>query len=107
MKSKILLMLFILPFCCALNAQNFYVKPYVRYHQSISSQIEPDFYLVEIYVPAPGEPLALLNSASDDFTLASGLKYGLTVGYTFRNNMGVELSADYFNRHKVFTPVEN
>jgi hypothetical protein len=44
------------------------------------------------------------NTATDeDFSLSSGLKYGLTLGYTFKNNLGVELGVDYFNRHKEFT----
>jgi hypothetical protein len=69
------------------------VKPYARYHQSISPQEEPDFYSTRVNEENP--PRIFI----DDFILASGLKYGLTVGYTFKNNLGVELSADYFNRH--------
>jgi hypothetical protein len=74
-KKKILLTLFISLFCGALTAQDFYIKPYVRYHQSISSQVEPDFYLPKIAVSpiAGGNGTILMpNIATDeDFSLSS------------------------------------
>jgi hypothetical protein len=52
---------------------------------------------------AGGEIITIPTFADEDFSLSSGLKYGLTLGYTFKNNLGVELGVDYFNRHKEFT----
>jgi hypothetical protein len=107
-QKKILLMLLILQLCCVLTAQSFYVKPYIRCHQSISTQTEPDFYFVLFDLPvSPGLHITSgTNSVSEDFTIASGLKPGFAVGYTFKNNLGVELGVNYFNKQKVFTGID-
>jgi hypothetical protein len=85
------------------------VKPYARYHQSITSQQEPDFYTVVAGIPmSPSDGFNIsLNDDHGNFTLASGLKSGLAAGYIFKNNFGVDLSADFFNQQKDFVFLDN
>jgi hypothetical protein len=80
--------------CTVCQAQRLDIKPYIIYHQSVSTQIEPAFHLF-----LPDEPNAIMpiSSYSNDFTLANGLEYGLAIDYTFRNQLGVELGLGYFN----------
>lgn len=85
-----------------LSAQTFSIKPYLRYHQSTSSQNEPDFFSVYIR-RIPSSPFdmgyTIISSASQskDFTLASGLEYGLSIDYTFPNQLGIEIGLGYFS----------
>jgi hypothetical protein len=82
-------------------AQHLYVKPYARYHQSVSSQNEPIFAVIPLSTPG-GEMDIFVTSLDKNFTLASGMQYGLSVGYTFGKNAGIEIGANYFNMNKSF-----
>jgi hypothetical protein len=93
-KIKLFLLFFALLFCLVSKAQQLYIKPYAQYHQAISSQNEPAFF-------------QRFGTDVEDFTLSEGLKYGLTIGYTFKNSLGIEFSTDYFNTHKIFEKTEN
>ena len=90
-----MLLLLMFAFCTVCQAQKLSIKPYFLYHHSVSSQEEPVFY--DIYVPNGyyiPVPLRLLD---DDFSLATGLEYGLAMAYTFRNQLGIELDFGYFS----------
>ena len=100
-KSKIYIFCLMLFVCSICQAQKLSIKPYFLYHQSVSKQIEPVFH--NIYYPRPAgtnriEYIAIpAGSFSEDFTLANGLEYGLTMDYTFSNQLGFELGLGYFS----------
>lgn len=89
--------------CAATQAQTIGIKPYFRYHQPVSSQDEPVFYVMYLDTPPmAGNNIFIPSSYNEDFTLAKGIEYGLTVNYTFRNQLGFELGLGYFsglNKH--------
>ena len=97
-QSCIICFCLILIVCTVCQAQTINIKPYFIYHQSVSKQDEPVFY--NIYLPIDGGTgfhYVNANSFSKGFTLATGLEYGFTIDYTFRNQLGFELGLGYFN----------
>jgi hypothetical protein len=52
---------------------------------------------MQIYIVGP-----VSIKANENFTLASGIKYGIAMGYTFKKNFGFEIGMDYFNVNKWF-----
>jgi hypothetical protein len=94
---KMSIFLFILLSGVVCKAQKIDVKPYIQYHQSITSQNEPVFYDLEWRYSRFTHSLV-----NENFTIANGLKYGIAINCTFENNLGFEISADYFNTNKTF-----
>ena len=89
-----------LEICSVCPAQKLDIKPYILYHQSVSTYEEqPVFYENHVHVPLPvdGFPKTSTSSYSKDFTLATGLEYGLAINYTFHNQLGIELGLGYFS----------
>ena len=93
-KAYIVLMLF---FCFVCQAQELSIKPYFSYHQSVSSQQEPIFYHIEILSSVGNNRVFHASSFSENFTLATGLEYGLAIDYTLRNQLGFGLVLGYFS----------
>jgi hypothetical protein len=93
-KAYIILMLF---FCFVCQAQELSIKPYFSYHQSVSTQQEPAFYHIEVPSGMGNNRVFYATSASEDFTLATGLEYGLAIDYTLRNQLGFGLVLGYFS----------
>ena len=97
-KAYIVLMLF---FCFVCQAQELSIKPYFSYHQSVSSQQEPVFHNIYSYGSTDA------TSFREDFTLATGLEYGLAIDYTLHNHLGFELVLGYFsNMAGSFSPTD-
>lgn len=95
----------IILFLCSIlvYGEEIYFKPYIRYHLPLITQNAPVYFNLPTYVP---NALILINpipSDIDNFSLAQGFKYGGTLGYTFNDILGVELSSDYFSTDKTFT----
>ena len=100
-KNKTYIFCLMLIACTVCRAQRLDIKPYFLYHQSVSREDEPVFYNDNVgislsypnirqnreYLPSP-----LLK----DFTLATGIEYGLVIDYTSRNHLGFELGLGYF-----------
>jgi hypothetical protein len=91
-----------LPIVHIAAAQHLHVKPYARYHQSVSSQNEPVFAVIPLTIRSGGTLDVFVTSLDKNFTLSSGIQYGLAVGYTFGKNLGIEIGANYFNTNKSF-----
>lgn len=88
-----------------IQGQELYFKPYVKYNYSLSSQVAPEFF----YVNIPFGYLRGYRSVGgtiEQFTLSSGYKYGGTVGYKFNDIIGVEIGLDYFNSKKTIESEE-
>jgi len=92
-KSKTYFLYLMLIVCTVCQAQKLSIKPYINYHQSISSQEAPVFYTIGYIV----SQTPVNSSSIEDFTLANGLEYGLSIDYTFRNQLGFELGLGYFS----------
>jgi len=92
-KSKIYSLCLVLIVCTVCQAQRLDIKPYILYHQSVSSQEPPAFYFMGFIVTTT--PTAIL--LNENFTLATGLEYGFTIDYTFHNQLGIELGLGYFS----------
>ena len=90
-KNKTYIFCLMLTVCAVCQAQKLDIRPYILYHQSISPQELPVFYTTYAYV---GVPAIFFNR---DFTLATGMEYGLAVDYTLRNQLGLELGLGYFS----------
>lgn len=89
-----------------------YLRPYIRYHLALTSDNSPVYFNIPMYNPKLVVPnlvmpdQIILNnpipSDIENFSLAQGFKYGCTLGYTFNDVLGVELSSDYFSTNKTF-----
>lgn len=86
-----------LTFSIICQAQKISIKPYFIYHQSVLSQKEPVFHKVRLDYPYHAATIISGSSFNDDFSLATGLEYGITADYTFRNNLGIGLMLGYFS----------
>ena len=89
-KILLLLLVFGFVFSHQLIAQDFYFTPRVRYHTSLSSRNAPGYF---------GFTEAQ-NIRITDFSLATGMKYGIAVGYRLNDIFSIELGYDYFDSSK-------
>jgi len=96
-KTKTYIFCLMLIVCTVCQAQKLSIKPYLLYHQSISKQNEPVFYYLYLRSFYGDYSVFPASSLSKDFTLATGLEYGLAIDYTFRNQLGIELGMGYFS----------
>ena len=86
-----------LAICVVCQAQRLDVKPYIIYHQSVSSQQEPVFFQFSIPSYPSSSGIIYSSAFRKDFTLATGREYGLAIDYTFHNQLGFELGLGYFS----------
>lgn len=99
-KKKTHILCFMLILCSVCQAQKLSIKPYVLYHQPMSKQYEPifhDIYYRDYTKNFPIDYIGEASPSSKDFRIATGLEYGFTIDYTFRNHLGFELGLGYFN----------
>jgi hypothetical protein len=84
------------------RAQQFYVKPYVRYHQSVATQNAPQYFTLTLLTPYGSNSSVDIDvwTQINKFSLAGGMKYGGCFGYQFDNIIGVEAGIDYFKTNK-------
>jgi len=93
MKKNITLILLLI---CSISVygNEIYFKPYLRYHLPLITQNAPIYF--NINVPLYPPDVRTYTYPIENFSLAEGFKYGGTLGYTFDDVIGVELSSDYF-----------
>ena len=101
MNNCLLTLIFVICFFAKGQAQ-FYVKPYVRYHQSVSTQSAPQYFTLTFPVPygSNGANSNEVSTQINKFSLADGMKYGASAGYQFNNIIGLEAGIDYFKTNK-------
>lgn len=79
------------------NCQHFYLKPLVRYHLPFTHQKAPEYFDAAIVVETNrGFYYNYIITENNKFSLAKGPSYGLTAGYSFSNQAGIELGLNYF-----------
>ena len=83
------------------QGQNFYVKPYARYHLSAAKRYAPEYFTLAL--PTPWWQNSSRRNVSTQilkFSLADGMKYGVSFGYQFDKIIGFETGIDYFRTNK-------
>ena len=76
-----------------LPAQDYYFKPNLKYHLSISKEPAPDFFTT----PMPMSGLLLsIPAYIDEFSLANGFSFGGIIGYKINDFLSLEFGIDYF-----------
>lgn len=84
------------------ESQQFYVKPYIRYHQSVVTQNAPQYFTLTVSAPYGSNGIIDRDvwTQINKFSIADGMKYGACFGYQFDNIIGVEAGIDYFKTSK-------
>jgi opacity protein-like surface antigen len=101
MKNCLAALIFLFFLLNDVQGQNFYVKPYARYHQSVAKRYAPQYFTLAL--PTSWWQNAARNDVSSQilkFSLADGMKYGVSLGYQFDNIIGFETGIDYFRTNK-------
>ena len=101
MTRKISLIILLL-YSISVYGEEIYFKPYIRYHLPLITQNAPVYFNILSYSPNALRLNNQISSTIENFSLAQGFKYGGTLGYTFNDVLGVELSSDYFSTDKTF-----
>ena len=94
MNKKTVALFLTICFFCKAQSQQIYIKAYTQYHLSLSNEPAPQYfdpgYLSYGYYGYP------VSSDIEDFSIASGFKYGGAVGYRLNDVLGIETGIDYF-----------
>jgi hypothetical protein len=93
MKKSILLVMLVTCSFELLPAQDYYFKPNLKYHLSLSKEPAPDFFTTPM--PISGLLLAIPAYISE-FSLANGFSFGGITGYKINDFLSLELGIDYF-----------
>jgi hypothetical protein len=87
----------------ALQGQNFYIKPQVRYHSPLTHQVSPEYFNAAIIVPtSTGNYYTYIITRNNKFSLARGLSYGVSAGYRISDKVSVESGFYYFQNKEKF-----
>jgi len=97
MVKSLFLFVAVLFLSVAIRAQNFYLKPRVRYHIPVTRQEAPEFFNAAIVVATgSGYYYTDIITYNSKFSLAKGPDYGVTLGYRFNDHIGIETGLQYF-----------
>lgn len=108
MYKRLIINIIIALFSYSIYGQAIYFKPYARYHKQATTQISPAYFDFTIPVPpgtllSGGDEIYLTYlSTVNKFSLANGMSYGFTVGYSLNSPWSFELGVDYFEVNESF-----
>lgn len=103
MNKKTGTLLLAICFFCKAQSQQMYINVHTRFHQSISSQPGPQYFGLD-YVVVGVNILENTPANIKNFSIASGFKYGGTLGYQLNNVLGIETGIDYFSTKRTINP---